>query len=310
MNIQKVGTDKFYFDVALRQSRKPIKMPRFLKGLKRTKYSEIERIRAFTNNLNGNLTTIERTFPSLQDLDNFYVDLIDNNIGADKLKKTISKIKGTIKLIRSLEGQQIKKIRSAGTKEKVQMAEKSFFGRVSSALKKVHKDLEFLENSRKEFRKFPKIKTGMKTVCIAGYPNVGKSTLLRKLTTAKPEVNIYPFTTKGLMMGYIDHEIQIIDTPGTFRDKKTMNSIEMQAYLALKHLADSIIIVIDYTESCGYSVKLQEELIDRIKKEFKKKKILRYASKQDLMTKEDLKKYSDKNTIFDAKTLKEKLLKK
>ena len=68
------------------------------------------------------------------------------------------------------------------------------------------------------------------TVVIAGFPNVGKSTVLRRLTGAKPKVAEYPFTTKGIQIGYLEtkwNKIQVIDTPGLLdRPIDQMNNIE------------------------------------------------------------------------------------
>jgi len=35
---------------------------------------------------------------------------------------------------------------------------------------------------------FPSIKTNLPTIAIAGFPNVGKTTLLSKITDAKPKI--------------------------------------------------------------------------------------------------------------------------
>src|SRR3989339_1850403 len=94
--VQKVGTDQFYFDVALRQAKKIIVKKKPKDKFIRSKIIEIEKIKEFTNVLITNLLVIEKTFPAVDVLDPFYTELIDNNIGTSKLKIEISKIKGTI----------------------------------------------------------------------------------------------------------------------------------------------------------------------------------------------------------------------
>jgi GTP1/Obg family GTP-binding protein len=50
-----------------------------------------------------------------------------------------------------------------------------------------------------------------------GYPNVGKSSFMNKVTRADVEVQPYAFTTKALFVGHMDHRYlrwQVVDTPG------------------------------------------------------------------------------------------------
>lgn len=53
-------------------------------------------------------------------------------------------------------------------------------------------------------------------ICIMGYPNTGKSTVLEKLTNADPEIAGYPYTTKEPEVGTLEHggaKIQLVDLP-------------------------------------------------------------------------------------------------
>src|SRR5437763_6757898 len=57
---------------------------------------------------------------------------------------------------------------------------------------------------------------GAGTVVFLGGPNGGRSSLLRKLTKATPEVAPYPFTTREPVPGMMDWEdvrVQLIDLP-------------------------------------------------------------------------------------------------
>src|SRR4030042_6532183 len=174
-------------------------------------------------------------------------------------------------------------------------------------MKQIKQELEILEISRKIIREYPTIKTDIFTVAIFGFPNVGKSTLLSKLSTSKPEIAAYPFTTKGINIGYAKQgskKIQLLDTPGSLNRFDKMNNIEKQAHLALKHVANAVVYIFDLTEP--YPLEDQEKLYQNLKK--MEKPVVVYLSKADTLEGDVVENFKKKTKAFtDVKKLEDYL---
>lgn len=103
-------------------------------------------------------------------------------------------------------------------------------------------------------------KEGAATVCLVGTTNSGKSTLLSKLTNAKPEIAEYEFTTKKPEIGTMDYygiKIQIIEIPAVV--KNFIDSQNGPAYLAIIRNSDLIVLMYKTNEERRM---LEEELED------------------------------------------------
>lgn len=240
---------------------------------------ERERLTALHQHLSKTLGRIPAGFPNLDELNEFYTRLFEEMIGIDDLRKAL----GAVAWAR---GQIPKVARSARftremTKPEAQRVAKGTIGRVASILKQISRELALLAEARSRMRSFPALKEGY-TVAIAGFPNVGKSTLLGKLTTSTPKIAAYAFTTTTLNVGYLHyrhHAIQCIDTPGTLARPERMNQVERLAALAMRYAAHVIIYVFDLTEP--YPIEEQEVLLGNI--EEMGKEVLCYVSKTDIL---------------------------
>ena len=89
---------------------------------------------------------------------------------------------------------------------------------------------EKLKEMAKKLRRLPVAELEAPTVAMVGAPNVGKSSLVRSVSSGVPEVNNYPFTTRGVVMGHFfieDRRHVVTDTPGLiFRADEERNKIE------------------------------------------------------------------------------------
>lgn len=313
-DLKKIETADFYLDVAIKNAKKRADLLRqsYAKKdwdqLRKLKHVEIERIAIIKQILTDNFDKIIKAYPSLDDLPEFYKELIHTTLDYATLKKSLGAVNSAKLVIGDIYRIYNLKLKREQDIKRMPLIKREFFGRVSSVPKRIKNELKYLEMARHTMRNYPAIKTGIPTIAIAGFPNVGKSTLLSKVTSSNPEINAYPFTTKGLNVGYMDHiygKVQFIDTPGTLNRFEKMNPIEKIAYLAMKYAADKIIFVFDPTFT--YSFDEQLKLYNNVKK-FDKELIL-YISKTDIAQKENIEKitslfndyFTDPNKIKEIK---------
>lgn len=309
-DIPPVEAYQFYIDIAFRKASKKADAERKKKTkeekIAKSKRIELMRIEVIKDSLINRFRKIITSFPNLDDLPEFYLELVKCTLEHDMLKKSLGAVNWVIKKISFFSREYLSKIRRTKDIKKINFYRRQYYGRISSLLKQIRNELKYLEESRKVMKSYPSIKTGIKTICIVGFPNVGKTTLLYKLTGSKPEINSYPFTTKGINVAYLKKDkekIQLVDTPGTLDRFEKMNNIEKQAYLAIKHLADSIIYVFDLTEP--YSLEKQVKLYKNMKK--LNKNIFIYLSKTDVIEKEEITEFSKKFKINNIEELKKTL---
>jgi nucleolar GTP-binding protein len=233
---------------------------------------EYHRVHEAGISLRRQLTRITRAFPRFEEMDPFYQELVKTLIDPAELANALNDVEKAIFLVDRETTDAEKKIAKCTDYTAMNAPRKHHYGRCAAVMRRLGKQLKYLDGVRREFRELPTVKTSLPTVVIAGMPNVGKSTLLYAITGAKPDIQPYPFTTKQLMLGYAEigeRKVQFIDTPGVLeRPASKRNSIEARAALALRHLADIVLFVIDPTATCGYETELQLKLLEELKKEF------------------------------------------
>lgn len=309
--IKPLETAESYLDTAFRKAAKKSQVRNLRKTSKLDRVKTIEMIKLDVahNILCSKLEQIAAEFPSVPDLTELYQKLLSITIGITKLERSLNNVKWVKGKISLLFKQHSSKMRITKSVSQIRMVRTEFYGRVSSLMKHLNKDFTFLREAREVIQSLPVIRERLKKAAIAGFPNVGKSTLVGKLSKSHPEVDSYPFTTKRIMIGYIEKDgkkaVQLLDTPGTLNRINKMNFIEQQAYFTMKYAADVIVFVFDLTEE--YSIEEQEKLLERIKKF--EKPIIIYLSKTDIIESEKVEEFKKRyDVITDSESLKEILL--
>lgn len=98
----------------------------------------------------------------------------------------------------------ISKIKSSGTaREAYECTEeaKEVLGKVFLDL--IQEPWSGVIELQKSLRNVPIVRLDCPAVVLVGAPNVGKSSIVRAISSGTPEVNNYPFTTRGMTLGHV-----------------------------------------------------------------------------------------------------------
>ena len=268
--------------------------------LLKAKKKESKRIKVAIEELLDRILTIIKRVPMIEELPDFYKELASLLVDVDELRLILGKLNGILPLLRKLQREYSKKLSQIESPKDADRIRRAAFGRISSIINKQNPNLEYLNKIRGRLREIPSIDDTLHCIVVAGYPNVGKSSFVKQISTNKKiEVQEYPFTTKKLILGHFDIEkrfdkikLQFLDTPGILdRPMSKRNNIELQAILALRLISDLIIFVFDPTPSCGYSIDSQLDLFYEVKNNFTKEgkiEIVIVFNKMDLASSEEI----------------------
>eukprot|EP00922_Rhytidocystis_sp_ex-Travisia-forbesii_P061820 GHVS01091555.1.p2 GENE.GHVS01091555.1~~GHVS01091555.1.p2 ORF type:complete len:682 (+),score=101.11 GHVS01091555.1:74-2047(+) len=264
------------------------------------KQFKISRIRGFymrkvkycQQTIHDKLTDMLTQFPKLDDIHPFYADLCNVLYDRDHYKIALGQVNAVRAIVDNVAKDYVRLMKYADSLYKCKMLKRAALGRMCTALKKLQQSFIYLEEVRQHLARLPSINPHTRTLVLAGYPNVGKSSFINAISHANVEVQPYAFTTKSLFVGHFDYcysRWQVIDTPGILdRPLEDRNTVEMTAITALAHIQAAVLYVVDLSEQCGFSLDSQVKLFHSIKPLFKNKPLLVVLNKNDIRPFESL----------------------
>uniref|UniRef100_A0A3P9BFU8 Nucleolar GTP-binding protein 1 n=1 Tax=Maylandia zebra TaxID=106582 RepID=A0A3P9BFU8_9CICH len=285
--IMVVPTAKDFIDVTLSKTQR--KTPTVVH-----KHYQIHRIRHFymrkvkftQQNYHDRLTQILADFPKLDDIHPFYADLMNVLYDKDHYKLALGQLNIAKNLIDNVAKDYVRLMKYGDSLYRCKQLKRAALGRMCTILKRQKSSLEYLEQVRQHLSRLPSIDPNTRTLLLCGYPNVGKSSFINKVTRADVDVQPYAFTTKSLFVGHMDYRYlrwQVVDTPGILdHPLEERNTIEMQAITALAHLRAAVLYVMDVSEQCGHTLQEQLELFNSIRPLFANKPLIIVANKCDV----------------------------
>jgi len=302
--VQCVPSAKDFIDIVLSKTQR--KTPTVVhKGyhISRIRQFYMKKVKYTQKSCNEKLTMILTDFPRVDDIHPFYGDLMHVLYDRDHLKVALGQVSAVRHIIDSIGRDYVRLMKYGDSLYRCKQLKRAALGRMATALKKLAGALAYLEKVRQHLSRLPSIDPNARTLLVTGFPNVGKSSFMNKVTRADVEVQPYAFTTKSLYVGHTDYNYnvwQVIDTPGILDHAlEERNVIEMQAITALAHLRATILFFMDFSGQCGYTVAQQLSLFHSIRPLFTGKPLVMVFNKCDVATLDDVS-TEEHDAIMDA----------
>jgi hypothetical protein len=140
---------------------------------------------------------------------------------------------------------KIEELQKQYSKTKYNKATNKYLGQLRAKIAKVRREIE--SHSRRSGVGYSVRKTGNATVVLVGFPNAGKSSLLRVLTGVQAKVADYAFTTLDVIPGTLEYNgarIQILDLPGLIQGAHIGRGGSLKIISVIR-IADLMLFVID-----------------------------------------------------------------
>jgi len=246
---------------------------------------EAARVKAAADYVSEKLKRVALSMPFLDSLHPFYRELVSTMVDEDRYRVCLSRLYSVSKIVKRVARESLSAIAASSDAKSAARARRAFMGRLRSILEDLDECLRLVRAWQVEIAKLPSIDPYALSIVIAGAPNVGKSSLLRAISRAKPEVRPYPFTTMNVIVGHLElagQKVQAVDTPGLLdRPLSEKGLVERRAIAALKHLRGVTVFIFDPTTTCGFPLDYQLAVYGSVRELLGENPIIPVANKVD-----------------------------
>jgi len=239
----------------------------------------------------GPLKRYMEGFPRLSRVHEFEHAMITLTLGDERYEKTLREVAELRKRVNEICKTYAGRVKNVRKKQEILDTMDEAFQTIERVFTKYSSAITKLKYNAIQLRKLPQVDLTEGTIALVGAPNVGKSSLVRHLSSGEPEVNAYPFTTRDIKMGHFFAEgrrHQLTDTPGLLlRAPSHRNNMENLTMATLSFLPTSVLFVMDLTGRCGTNVSQQLGIRKELKGLFPDKNWVDVFTKSDLVFMEE-----------------------
>ncbi len=262
----------------------PVPLPKSVK--KRGMVKQLIKLERIIEYFKTALLSKVNSFPPEDEIPSFYLEVMKLG-GLRDYGEVTRRIRGKLRYVIKLYRDYKLRIKMTLDAPEARKLAREFIGRALSIYRRLDKEVTLINNAFREISKLPCVDFREPRIVVAGMPQVGKSTFVHRVSTAKPEISPFPFTTKSIILGHFNYgylRVQVIDTPGILdRLPSEMNKAERLALTSIKHLASAIIFLIDPTPGFYYGFSRQLDLLRMLAEEFKGRLAVVAVNKIDLI---------------------------
>jgi len=276
---------------AINRARKQTPAPRIQNAAEREKSRAAKQIQTLHLGLIGPLKKYMEGFPRLSRVHDFEQAMVVLTLGDTRYDRALDEVASLRKRVNEICKSYANRIKNVRKKQDVIDVMDEAFTTIERVFSRDMEAITKLKYNAIQLRKLPQVDLTEGTIALVGAPNVGKSSLVRHLSSGEPEVNAYPFTTRDIKMGHFFAEgcrHQLTDTPGLLlRDPALRNNMENLTMATLSFLPTSVLFVMDLTGQCGTNVSQQLGIRRELLDEFPHKEWIDVFTKADLVFTEE-----------------------
>ncbi|TMW66494.1 hypothetical protein Poli38472_004259 [Pythium oligandrum] len=237
--------------------------------VKRAKNHTSRLINAQLNKLSSITRQASLQFPALKKMHPFEREVVLLTLGSGAYEKHVQQLRKVYASLHNVGKKHEKECQEQRTKQEAIDCGLRCIEELREVVEENGDVLSDVASMAKTLRGLPSVDLEKPIFAFVGAPNVGKSSLVRALSTASPEVANYPFTTRGITMGHLFVDgisYQIADTPGLiYRPDDRRNAIEKLALAMIEKTQAAIGFVFDPTGLSGTSIRDQLELREELR---------------------------------------------